>query len=87
MAVPRYGSELSGTTEVSNSESHSCKAKVSSSKGSKVKLYGSKAKVCLSKHKHRNHSKHHKAEKNNSTYHKTEKNHSKHHKVEKNKPV
>jgi hypothetical protein len=62
-AGPRYSSELSGTTEVSNSESHSYKAKISSSKGYKVKLNDSKAKACLSKHKHKNHSKNHKAEK------------------------
>ncbi len=62
-----HGSEPPGITEVSNSESHSCKAKVSSSKGSKVKLNGPKAKACLSKHKHKNHSKHHKAEKKSSS--------------------
>ncbi|GEM_PF-2811547 len=48
------------TTEVSNSDSHSYKEKVSSSKSSKAKLSGSKAKASLSKHKHKNHSKHHK---------------------------
>ena len=42
-----YGSELSGTTEVPNSDSN-----------------GHKTKAHLSKHKHKNHSKHHKTKKN-----------------------
>jgi len=46
-----YGSELYGTTEVPNSESHVCKAKVSTSKCHKAKLSGSKAEACLSYYK------------------------------------
>jgi len=59
-----YDSEPSGTTEVSNSDSNSCDVKVSSSKGSKA---------FLSKDKHKNHSKHHKAEKKHSKHHKAAK--------------
>jgi uncharacterized repeat protein (TIGR01451 family) len=66
-----YGSEPYGTTEVLKSESHCCKDKVSSSKDSKAKLSGYKAKACLSKQKHKNHSKHHKAEKTYSKHRKT----------------
>ena len=69
-----YGSEPYGTTEVLNSESYSCKDKVSSSKDFKAKLSGSKAKACLSKQKHKNHSKHHKAEKTSSKHRKKGKN-------------
>jgi len=46
-----YGSELYGTTEVPNSESYGCKAKVCTSKFRKAKLIGSKAKASLSYHK------------------------------------
>ncbi len=66
-----YGSEPYGITEVPNSESHCYKDEVSSSKDSKAKLSGSKAKACLSKQKNKNHSKHHKAEKISSKHRKT----------------
>jgi hypothetical protein len=56
-----YGSEPSGKTEAPNSDFDGCKAKVSSSKSSKDKLSGSKAKSYLSKHKQKNHSRCHKA--------------------------
>ena len=59
-----YGSEPSGKTEAPNSDFDGCKAKVSSSKSSKDKLSGSKAKSYLSKHKQKNHSRCHKASKN-----------------------
>ena len=63
MGSPMYGNEpsISGsepsTTAVPNSEPNVCKGKVSSSKCHKDKC-------ALSKHKHKNHSKKHKAEKN-----------------------
>ena len=66
-----YGSDPTGTTdssgtEVPNSESHGYKVNVSSSKCSKAKLSGSKVNVYLSKHKQKNHSKHHKAKESSS---------------------
>jgi hypothetical protein len=54
------------TTEAPTSYSNDHKANVSLSKGSKAKLSGSKAKTHLTKHKHKNHYKHHKTGKNHS---------------------
>jgi hypothetical protein len=61
-----YGSEPSSIIKYQIRAIRTTKAKVSSSKGSKAKLKGSKYKAHLNKHEQKNHTKKHKQKKINS---------------------